>query len=44
MRAVWLHGDADCRRSALTASEKTLRESAQPTSLESRVCPGVMEA
>ena len=25
-------------------SEKTLRESAQPTSLESRVCPGVMEA
>ena len=28
----------DCR------SEKTLRESAQPASLESRVCPGVMEA
>ena len=25
-------------------SEKTLRESAQPTSLESRVCPAVMEA
>ena len=25
-------------------SEKTLRESAQPTSLKSRVCPGVMEA
>ena len=25
-------------------SEKTLRESAQPTSVESRVCPGVMEA
>ena len=24
-------------------SEKTLRESAQPTSLESRVAPGVME-